>query len=42
MARIDELVAQNKEQLAGSAKPEATHGKLPKTPDNSSLPLARS
>src|ERR1700742_754802 len=41
LARIDELVAQNKTLLARISELEASQGKPPKTPDNSSLPPSR-
>lgn len=41
LARIDELLAQNKLLLARIAELEAKHGQPPKTPDNSSLPPSR-
>ena len=39
--RIDELLAQNKAQLARVAELEAKLGAPPKTPDNSSLPPSK-
>jgi hypothetical protein len=41
LARIDDLLAENKKLLARIAELEARLGQPPKTPDNSSLPPSR-
>jgi transposase len=41
LARIDDLLAENKKLLARVAELEAKLGQPPKTPDNSSLPPSR-